>query len=387
MSGPLSDVTVVEFAGIGPAPFVAMMLADMGARVIRIDRTQVPTDDYTPNSVIERSRESIAINLKSSAGQEIITELVAHADVVIEGFRPGVMERLELGPDRLLAINPGLVYARITGWGQDGPLAREVGHDITYTAITGALHSFGEPDRPPVAPLNLVGDFGGAAMHGAFGIVSALLASRREGIGQVVDANVVDGTGMLLALIHGLRDAGTWRDERGANLIDGAAPYYRTYRCADDRFIAVGCIEKRFFIELLDVLDLDANLVAAHGNRELWPHTTEILATRIASKSRDEWARLADGRDACLAPVLDFAEAQEHPHAKWRKSYVQVGHDSATTAQPSPAPRFSETSTDPPRQAPRPGQHTRSLLTEFGFTQERIQEWNSTGMIMEATHE
>lgn len=374
MSGPLQDVTVVEFAGIGPAPFVAMMLADMGARVIRIDRTVTPTDDYTPNSVIERSRESIAIDLKSAAGKEIVKRLVARADVVIEGFRPGVMERLDLGPEQLLAVNPALVYARITGWGQDGPLAREVGHDITYTAVTGALHSFGDPDRPPVAPLNLVGDFGGAAMHGAFGIACALLAASRDGVGQVVDANVVDGTGMLLALIHGLRDAGTWRDERGANLLDGAAPYYRTYRCADGRFIAVGCIEKRFFVELLDVLGVDPDLVLAHGNREMWADVTTIMAETIASKTRYEWTQLAAGRDACLAPVLDFTEAQQHPHAQQRGAYLHLDDDRGALPQPAPAPRFSRSRPDTPRPAPRPGAQTRTLLADLGYLDEEVSE-------------
>lgn len=371
-SGPLDGVTVVEFAGIGPAPFVAMLLADMGARVIRIDRVGGPSADYTPNPVLERSRESIAVNLKDDDGKAVVAAIIARADVVVEGFRPGVMERLGLGPAELLSVNTRLVYARITGWGQTGPLAGEVGHDITYTAITGALHSFGEADRPPVAPLNLVGDFGGAALHGAFGIACALLSAERSGVGQVVDANVVDGTNSLMALVHGLRAMDKWRDDRETNLLDGAAPYYRTYRCSDDRFVAVGCIERRFFAELLDVMELDPTLIDAHGNRGMWSSTTEILRARFAERTRDEWAAAATGRDACLAPVLDLAEAAGYPHAQARQNYLPIDGFDADHRQPRPAPRFSETPTAEPRPAPTPGASTRSILAEHGFDEATI---------------
>lgn len=371
-SGPLDGVTVVEFAGIGPAPFVAMMLADMGARVIRIDRVGGPNEDYTPNPVVERSRESIAVNLKNDDAKAAVLAIVSRADVVVEGFRPGVMERLGLGPAELLSVNPRLVYARITGWGQTGPMAGDVGHDITYTAITGALHSFGEADRPPIAPLNLVGDFGGAAMHGAFGVACALLAAERSGVGQVIDANVVDGTNSLMALVHGLRAMDKWRDDREANLLDGGAPYYRTYRCSDDRFVAVGCIERRFFAELLYVMELDPTLIEAHGNRELWSSIGEILATRFAERTRDEWVIAASDRDACLAPVLDFVEAADHPHSRARENYLPIHGFADNYRQPRPAPRFSGTPTAAPQPAPPPGASTRSILAEHGFDEATI---------------
>lgn len=380
MSGPLSGVRVVEFAGIGPAPFVAMMLADMGARVVRIDRATHDTSDYTANPVLERGRESIALNLKDPQGADIARHLVNRSDVLVEGFRPQVMERLGLGPEVFAESNPRLIYARVTGWGQDGPMAGEVGHDITYTALTGALHSFGDPDRPPVPPLNLVGDFGGAAMQGAFGIACALFEATCSGRGQVIDANVFDGTNTLLSLIHGLRSAGVWSDQRGSNLLDGAAPYYRCYQCADDQYVAVGCIERRFFVELLDVMDLDPNLVNSHRNRELWNDTTAAMSARFAQLGRDEWVARAAGRDACLAPVLDFCEAQSHAHAVERAMFVQHTSDDTSVTQPAPAPRMSRTAPLLPTPAVPPGAHTRELLHELDYDDESIDQLIQSGI-------
>jgi alpha-methylacyl-CoA racemase len=378
MSGPLSGVSVVEFAGIGPAPFVAMMLADMGARVVRIDRATHDSQDYTANPVLERGRESIALNLKDSQGAAIARDVVNRSDVLVEGFRPQVMERLGLGPDVFAESNPRLVYARITGWGQEGSMAGEVGHDITYTAMTGALHSFGDPDRPPVPPLNLVGDFGGAAMQGAFGIASALFEATRSGRGQVIDANVLDGTNTLLSLIHGLRAVGVWSDERGNNLLDGAAPYYRCYECADGQYVAVGCIERRFFAELLDVMELDPNLVNSHRNRDLWEQTTAVMAERFTQFGRDEWAQRASGRDACLAPVLDFTEAQSHAHAVERAMFVPGVEE--PFIHPAPAPRMSRTAPALPTPAVPPGANTRELLRELDYDDESIDQLIQSGI-------
>ena len=380
MSGPLKGVTVVEFAGIGPAPFVAMQLADMGARVIRLDRAGGASSDYTVNPVLERGRESIAVNIKNEAGKAIAKALIDKADVVVEGFRPGVMERLGLGPDAFTSSNPRLVYARITGWGQDGPMSGEVGHDITYTAITGALHSFGAPGFPPTPPLNLVGDFGGAGMQGAFGIACALYEARDSGRGQVIDANVVDGTNTLLSLIHGLRAAGVWSDGRGDNLLDGAAPYYRCYECADGAYIAVGCIERRFFVELLDVMGLDPSVANAHRNKDLWPRTTSAMAERFKQLPRDEWVRRASGRDACLAPVLNLLEAQEHPHAIQRTMFLTDTASPQPVVHPAPAPRMSRSVPSRQTGVVQAGSHTRVILKEIGYNEATIDRLIQSGV-------
>jgi len=371
VSGPLNGFTVIELAGIGPGPFATMLLADMGARVIRIDQAGPSSADYTPNPVLERGRESIALNLKTDDGRQAALRLIERADVLVESYRPGVAERLGVGPAPCLARNPRLVYGRMTGWGQDGPWARAAGHDINYISLTGALHAIGTRADGPIPPLNLVGDFGGGALYLAFGIACALVEVARSSHGQVVDANVLEGTSSLLALTRGLAAAGRWTDERESNLLDGAAPFYRTYRCADGEFIAVGCIEERFFVELLDVLDLDPELVSVHKDRSRWAEAREILAARIAEQPRDIWVERSGDRDTCLSPVLSLAEAVHHPQAQARNILAPLPDD-PDTVQPAPAPRFSRTHAVVPAAAPVKGQHTRSVLAEIGYSATQI---------------
>jgi alpha-methylacyl-CoA racemase len=393
MTGPLAGVRVVEFAGIGPGPFTAMLLADMGADVIRVDRPeQVRPERFgTPHpDVLNRGRRSIAVDLKHPAGREVVLDLVRHADALVEGFRPGVTERLGLGPDDCLAVNPRLVYGRMTGWGQDGPNAPYAGHDIDYLALTGVLYGIGRPDTPPVPPLNLVGDFGGGGMLLAFGVVCALLSVRAGGSGQVIDAAMVDGVSLLSTAIHGLRGLGMWRDERGVNLLDGGAPFYDTYECADGRYLAVGALEPRFYAELVRLTgfeapnDGDAGTPAggedgapaggedgapdggtAAGDRfdpAGWPAARRAWARLFRSRTRDEWAALLEHTDACVAPVLDWREAPSHPHLAARRTFVEH----AGVTQPAPAPRFSATPGAIRRPPPQPGEHTDEILRELG---------------------
>jgi alpha-methylacyl-CoA racemase len=379
--GPLAGITVVELAGIGPGPFCAMLLADMGATVLRIDRAGPTSGDYTPNPVLERGRRSLAVDLKQAAGRDVVLRLVETADVLLESFRPGVAERLGLGPDACLARNPRLVYGRLTGWGQDGPLAGAAGHDINYISLTGALHAIGRSGQSPVPPLNLVGDFGGGASSLAFGIACALLESRASGRGQVVDANVLDGTGTLMALVHGLRARGRWSVERGSNLLDTGCPYYDVYACADGRWVAVGTIEERFFCTLLGVLGLDddASLTGSHKDRGRWPALRAAFTGAFATRTRDEWAEVFAGVDACVTPVLDLDEAVAHPHAVARGSYVPLGDGDAP--QPAVAPRFSRSSTPVPAPAPVPGQHTREILAEHGYDVATIEALLASGAV------
>ncbi len=382
--GPLSDVTVVELAGIGPAPFCAMTLADMGARVIRVDPPYDRSPDYAPNPVLERGRESIRVDLKQAAGRDIVLTLLSSADALVEGFRPGVAERLGVGPEECHARNPRLVYGRMTGWGQTGPLAHAAGHDINYIGITGALHAIGRAGEAPVPPLNLVGDFGGGAMFLAFGIVCALLEARHSGVGQVVDAAVVDGTTALLGLVSGLRAQGLWTDERGSNLLDTGAPWYDVYVCRDGRYVAVGALEEKFFLTLLDRLGLgeDDDLRASHRDRSRWPRLRAALTQVFASRDRDEWTSVFAGADACCTPVLSLAEAEQHPHLVARELHAPLPEPLAAT-QPAPAPRFSRTQASLPPSAPRPGQHTRALLTEHGYASEQIDSLAAGGVIVE----
>ncbi len=389
--GPLHGVTVIELAGIGPGPFCAMMLADMGATVLRVDPVYDKSADYTANPVLERGRSSVAIDLKHPSGRATLLRLAERADVLLESFRPGVTERLGLGPAELLAANPRLVYARLTGWGQDGPRSMEAGHDINYIALTGALHSIGRAGQGPVAPLNLVGDFGGGAMFMAFGIVCAVLESRRSGHGQVVDANVLEATSTLMALVHGLQAVGSWQDERGTNLLDTGAPFYDTYECADGRWVAVGCIESRFYANLLDGLGLsgDAELVAAHRDRSGWPRLRAALTGAFRARTRDAWAELFAGRDACVTPVLSLAEAREDPQAVARGLYFPLpdwplpatGPLSAAATQVVPLPRFSGTPAEPPGPAPRPGADTADVLRAAGFSPAEIDALLTEGAV------
>jgi alpha-methylacyl-CoA racemase len=379
--GPLSGVRVLELAGIGPGPFCVMLLADMGADVVRIDRTGPPSADYTPNPVLERGRRSLAVDLKAERGRDLVLDLVAGSDVLVESFRPGVAERLGLGPDACLARNPRLVYGRMTGWGQDGPLAGAAGHDINYISLTGALHAMGRAGERPVPPLNLVGDFGGGASSLAFGIVCALLESRTSGRGQVVDANVLEATSTLMALVHGLRARGRWSLERGTNLLDTGCPYYDVYTCADGRWVAVGTIEERFFLTMLGVLGLDDEpaLTGSHKDRARWPALREALTRAFAGRTRDEWATAFAGVDACVTPVLDLDEAAAHPHAVARGDYLPLADDGHL--QPAVAPRFSRSGTAVPGGAPAPGGHTREILLELGRTEPQIADLLRSGVV------
>ena len=374
--GPLEGVGVVEVAGIGPGPFCAMLLADMGAEVLRVDR---PASSPAAHPyVLARGRRSVAVDLKHPGGAEVVLRLAASADVLLEGFRPGVAERLGIGPDACLARNPRLVYGRMTGWGQDGPLAGTAGHDINYLALAGALHPIGRAGEAPVPPLNLVGDFGGGGMLLAFGVVCALLEAGRSGRGQVVDAAVVDGAALLTTLFHELAAVGLWRWERGANLLDGGAPFYGVYETSDGGYVSVGALEPGFYRELLERLGLgEARDLPLQADRDRWPELRERFAAVIRTRTRDEWCRLAEGGDACLAPVLSPAEAPEHPHNRHRGTFV----DTPEGPRPAPAPRFSRTPCAPPGPAPVPGQHTGEALADWGFTAGELASLREAGTV------
>ncbi|HWB35439.1 MAG TPA: CaiB/BaiF CoA-transferase family protein, partial [Rugosimonospora sp.] len=339
-AGPLAGVRVIELGGIGPGPFCGMLLADLGADVIRVDRPE-EAGTPSPHPILHRGRRSVVLDLKDPNGLDAVRRLVDGADALVEGFRPGVTERLGIGPDECLARNPRLVYGRVTGWGQDGPLAQEPGHDINYIALAGALHAIGPAGGDPVVPLNLVGDMGGGGLLLALGVTAALLHARTTGTGQVVDAAMTDGAAIQLALVQGLLATGRWRDRRGSNVLDGAAPFYRTYRCADGGHVAVGCIEPQFYAAMLRVLGLDADpLLADQYATGSWPAMAERLAAAFAAQPRDEWERRFAGQQACVTPVLDFAEAARHPHNAARGTYTRTGSGAVA---PGPAPRFSGT--------------------------------------------
>jgi alpha-methylacyl-CoA racemase len=364
--GPLAGCRVVELAGIGPGPFAGMILADMGAEVVRVDR---PGEGMLfPGAerfdLLNRGKKSVLLDLKRPADVRTALELVARADVLIEGYRPGVAERLGVGPDQCLARNPALVYGRMTGWGQDGPLAGQAGHDIAYIALTGALHAIGEVGGPPQIPLNLLGDFGGGGTYLVIGILAALWAVRLGAPGQVVDAAIVDGTSHLLALTHGLLAAGGWTDERGVNLLDGGAPFYSIYATSDGRHMAVGALEPKFYAELLDRLGLDEDPGRQH-DRAAWPALRERMAGAFANKTQTQWSEIFAGSDACVAPVLSLREAAGHPHLKARGSFVTRDG----ILQPAPAPRFSATPAALGPPPPEPGEHTEEVLRAWGITQ------------------
>jgi alpha-methylacyl-CoA racemase len=372
--GPLSGTRVIELAGLGPAPFCAMLLSDLGAEVIRVDRLdKAGTGDR--KDVINRGRRSIALNLKSEAGRSTLMRLLRSADVLIEGFRPGVMERLGLGPEPCQAENPRLIYGRMTGWGQHGPLSSAAGHDINYIALAGALHAMGDGDRPPRPPLNLVGDYGGGGMLLAVGVLAALLEAKTSGKGQVVDAAMTDGTALTMSLIYGLKAMGQWRNERDSNFIDGAAHYYRTYTCSDGKYIAVGALEPQFYAQLLEACGLDQNeFPQAPGG---WRELSEKFARLFATRTRDEWCTLLEGSDACAAPVLDMDEAPRHPHNRARGTLVKHNE----VVQPAPAPRFSRTETaiqGPPCLA---GEHSAAILRDWGFAPDEIEQLKQAGEI------
>jgi alpha-methylacyl-CoA racemase len=382
MAGPLAGTRIIEIAGIGPGPFAAMMLADMGAEVIRVERAQsVPSEPpATPHwDVLNRGRRNVAIDLKHADGAETLLRLVERADALIEGFRPGVMERLGVGPDECLSRNPRLVFGRMTGWGQDGPYARSAGHDINYIALAGALAHFGRYDEAPTPPLNTVGDFGGGGMFLAYGVVCALLEATRSGQGQVVDAAMVDGAAALMAMFWSLRPLGVFNeDHRGTNLLDTGAHFYDVYRCKDGRYVSVGSIEPQFYAELLRLTGLeDDQRFHQQMDKSMWPLLKGRLEQIFSSKTRAEWCALMEGTDVCFAPVLTMSEAAEHPHNASRGTFVEY----AGVLQPSPAPRFSRTVADINRPPAHPGQHTREVLADWGFPDTDIAKLVETGAV------
>ncbi|MGW1134989.1 CaiB/BaiF CoA transferase family protein [Streptomyces griseoluteus] len=339
--GPLSGVRVVELAGIGPGPFAAMFLADLGADVVRVDRPDGPGLGIDPaRDVTNRNKRSVVVDLKAPDGAARVLDLAERADILIEGYRPGVVERLGVGPADCRARNPRLVYGRMTGWGQDGPLADRAGHDASYIAVTGTLGMIGRPGEPPALPANLLGDYAGGSLYLVVGVLAALHHARATGTGQVVDAAIVDGTAHLSAMIHGMLAAGAWQDRRAANLLDGGCPYYGTYETADGKYMAVGALEPRFYAEFLRLLDLDG-LADAHHDPARWPELRERVAARFKSGTRAEWTSRFEGTDACVAPVLSLREAPHHPHLAARATFTE--HDGLV--QPAPAPRFSATPT------------------------------------------
>lgn len=345
--GPLHGIKVIEMAGLAPGPFASMMLADMGAQVLCIERP-APAGARTQRPaahILQRNRRSLALDLKKPAAVDLLHNLVASADALIEGFRPGVMERLGLGPDTCLEANPRLVYGRMTGWGQDGPLAQAAGHDANYIALAGALHPLGTPGTPPPLPLNLLGDFGGGAMYLAFGLVCALLEARGSGKGQVVDAAMVDGVASLTAYLHASRANGRWRDGRGENILDGASPWYHVYTTADERYVTVAAAEPQFYAELLRRLGLDGEALPGQHDRAGWPRLQARLTEVFRSRTQAEWRERLEGTDACFAPVMPLSEAPGHPHLKARGTFVELDG----VVQPAPAPRFSRTSPEAPK--------------------------------------
>ncbi|MCW5653382.1 CaiB/BaiF CoA-transferase family protein [Hydrogenophaga sp.] len=373
--GPLSHLTVVEFAGLGPCPFAGMMLADQGARVIRIDRPPRPGKPdgmaaltARSSDVLSRGRESIALDLKTPQAREIALRLIARADILIEGFRPGVMESLGLGPEVCLRARPDLVYGRVTGWGQNGPLAQAAGHDINYIALTGALHSTARKAQPPTPTPGLIGDFGGGGMLLAFGVLAALSNAQRTGKGQVVDAAITDGSALLTALIQGWHSASLWHGQAGTNNGDGGAHFYDVYTCADGKYISIGAMEPPFYALLRKHCGLQDPAFDAQWDPKTWPDLKERLALVFRQKSRDQWCALLEGTDACFAPVLDLAEAPRHPHNASRQTFVTV--DGIT--QPSPAPRFSQTPQGPCGRVGPVASHTDALLAELGYDQDEM---------------
>lgn len=378
--GPLAGIRIIEFAGLGPGPFCAMMLADHGADVVRVDRLAPssplpgdPRDDF-----LNRSRRGIGIDLKSPAGIALARRLCAGADGLIEGFRPGVMERLGLGPEVLLAAQPAMIYGRMTGWGQDGPYAAAAGHDINYVALSGALHGIGRAGQKPVPPMNLIGDFGGGGMMLAFGIVAALLHARSTGIGQVIDCAMTEGSAVLMTMIYSLQAQGIWSDRRGSNMLDGGAHYYDSYETSDGLHIALGAVEPHFYHDLLARLGLSADEeLKAQNDPSKWPAQQERFEALFRSRTRAHWCEVLEGSDACFAPILSLQEAPKHPHNVARRAFA--GEDSAP--QPAPAPRFSATPSSPPRPLSLDEGATASILSELGLSEREIADLRDEGVV------
>ena len=383
MAGPLSGVRVVEVAGIGPGPFCAMMLADMGAEVVRVDRAQNVRAGGRPsaNDVLARGRRNVALDLKHPDAVETFLQLVDNADAVIEGFRPGVMERLGIGPDVCLARNPKLVFGRMTGWGQDGPYASAAGHDINYIALAGVLAHIGKADSGPVPPLNLVGDFGGGGMFLAYGVVCGLFEAARSGKGQVIDAAMVDGAALLIGALWGMRGTAWDENRRASNMLDGGAPFYDAYECADGKHISIGSIEPQFYELLLKHAGLSDDPAFSDRSNQMdkatWPDRKARIEALFRTKTRAEWCSIMEHTDICFAPVLTMGEAAEHPHNKERGTFVEV----AGVLQPGPAPRFSRTQPEIARPPARAGEHTREVLTEWGVSAARVDELFASGAV------
>ncbi len=379
MSGPLVGYRIVELAGIGPTPFCGMMLADMGAEVIVVDRVDGQTDiARLSQQVLNRGRRTIAIDLKDPEGAEILMKLVETADGLIEGFRPGVAERLGVGPDACWERNPGLVYGRMTGWGQVGPLSATAGHDIDYIAVSGVLGAIGRVGDRPVPPLNLIGDFGGGGLLLAFGVVCGLLESRESGLGQVIDAAMTDGSAVLSTMMHGMAAAGLWDlKKRGVNILDSGAPWYDTYETSDGEYMAVGAIEPEFYEAFIEGLGLTGSDLPEHHDRAAWPELGRIFTVRFRERSRAEWTTVFEGTDACVAPVLHLGEAAAHPHNVERGTFIEVGG----IVQPAPAPRFGRTVADPPTMPPEFGADSDDLLGELGIDASTIAGLRASGVI------
>ena len=385
MAGPLKGYRIIEIAGIGPGPFAAMLLSDMGAEVIRVERSQAvrgPAPDSPGADILQRGRRNVAIDLKNPEGVETLLTLVESADALIEGFRPGVMERLGVGPDVCLARNPGLVFGRMTGWGQTGMYAQAAGHDINYISLAGALAHFGRAGEAPVPPMNMVGDFGGGGMFLAYGVVCALLERSKSGRGQVVDAAMVDGTAILMTMFWAFSQMGAHDENaRGTNLLDTGAHFYDAYECADGKYVSIGSIEPQFYAELLKLTGLDTDPeFARQMDKSQWPHLKERIAEVFRTKTRSEWCSIMEATDVCFAPVLTMSEAATHPHNVERNMIIDI----AGVKQPAPAPRFSRTIPEVSGPPAHPGQHTREILSEWGFDAARIDALLASGAVVDA---
>lgn len=374
--GPLKGVRIIEMGGIGPGPFAGMMFADMGAEVICVERKMDKSKTRLPDCS-KRGKKSIVLNLKSEEGKEALLRLVEQADVLFEGFRPGVMERLGLGPAECMARNPKLVYGRMTGWGQTGPLSHAAGHDINYIALTGVLYANGRAHENPVPPLNLVGDYGGGAMFLITGILAALIEVQKSGQGQVIDAAMTDGSAVLMALFNSLHAMGMWSTERGANLLDSGAHFYDTYKTKDGRYISIGSIEPQFYALLVEKAGLDPQVFGNQFNQKEWASMKENMATIFLTKTRDEWCTIMEGTDVCFAPVLDFIEAQQHPHNVARRTYMTVDG----MIQPAPAPRFSRTNSEVQFGSRAAGEDTEEVLVEWGFSEAEVEKLKEVNAI------
>ena len=374
--GPLKGIKIIEMAGIGPGPFCGMVLADLGAEVIRVDRGSAKGTG-SRQEASNRGKKSIAVDLKSKDGVEVVLKLVKDADAIFEGFRPGVMERLGLGPEKCMELNESLVYGRMTGWGQDGPLSNAAGHDINYIALSGALAAIGRPGSPPVPPLNLIGDFGGGGMLLALGLVSALLEAKQSGKGQVVDAAMTDGSALLMTMIYTMQSSGFWKDSMGSNMLDGGAHFYDTYECSDGKFISLGSIEPQFYKLLCDLAGFDGNLSSDQMSRDSWPEKKKAVKDIILTKTREEWCQIMEGTDVCFAPVLNMKEAPNHPHNVARHTFIEL----EGVTQPAPAPRFSRTQPEVQSSPSLVGEHTDEILQSLNLSAEEIEDLKSSGSV------